>query len=308
MDTTHGTAGGPPWRIDPYAPAEMAARVETAGVHEAQLDTVTTLALSVLGGAFLALGAAFTTATIAASGLDYSLSRFLGGIAFSLGLVLVVVGGGELFTSNNLIAMAWASRRVRTTQLLRNWGLVYIGNLVGVVATALLLHVSGKARFADHAIGVQAIETAVFKVGRGFGEDVALGVIGNGLVCLAVWLCFSARSTVDKVMCIGLTMTALVTLNVDHVVANIFYLTAGLLAASDPAVVASTGMTSGQLAELTPTAAVGNLVPVTIGNVIGGGLLVAVVYWFVYLRGDPPAPAPGMPPRAARLRPPPSSG
>jgi formate transporter len=294
MDTARHPLAKGPWRIDPYGPAEMASRVETAGVHEARLDVTTTLALSVLGGAFLALGAAFTTATMAASGLDYSLSRFMGGIAFSLGLVLVVVGGGELFTSNNLIAMAWASRKVRTRQLLRNWGLVYVGNLVGVVSTAVLLHVSGKARFADHAIGVQALETAAFKVGRDFGQDVALGVIGNALVCLAVWLCFSARSTVDKVLCIGLTMSALVTLNVDHVVANMFYLTAGLLVAMDPEVVASSGMSSAQLAELTPRGALGNLVPVTIGNVIGGGVLVAVVYWFVYLRGTPPAPE--MPP------------
>jgi formate/nitrite transporter FocA (FNT family) len=152
----------------------------------------------------------------------------------------------------------------------------------------VILHVSGKARFADHAIGIQAIETAAFKVGRPFEQDVALGIIGNALVCLAVWLCFSARSTVDKVVCIVLAMTALVTLNVDHVVANMYYLTAGLLAATDPEIIAGAGLTDGDLAELGPLGVVGNLVPVTLGNIIGGSVLVASVYWFVYLRGDAP--------------------
>jgi formate transporter len=291
MDTAHHSPGGVPWRIDPYAPAEMAARVQTAGVHEARLDAVTTVALAVIGGAFIAIGAAFATATIAASGLGYSAGRFLGGMAFSLGLVLVVVGGGELFTSNNLIAMAWASGKVRTRQLLRNWGLVYLGNLVGVTSTALLVYVAGIARFGDGAVATGILDTAVGKVGRPFVQNVALGILGNAIVCLAVWLCFSARSTVDKVLCVGLAMIALVTLNVDHVVANMYYLTAGLLAVADPGLVAASGRSASELAQLTPLGAVGNLLPVTIGNVIGGGVLVAVVYWFVYLRGEGPAGA-----------------
>jgi formate transporter len=283
METGSTGAARDPWSIDPYGPAEMARRVETAGVREAHLSATATLVLAVIGGAFIALGSAFSTATLAGTGGTPGLSRLLAGVAFSLGLVLVIVGGGTLFTSNNLLTMGWASGRVRTWRILRNWVLVYVGNLVGVVATAMLVHVSGVGRFGRHAVGVQALETAVSKVGRAFTQNVALGVLGNALVCLAVWLCFSARSTIDKVVCIALAMAALVTLNVDHVVANAYYLTAGLLAGTDPGIVAAASLPASELAGLSVEGVVGNLVPVTLGNIFGGGLLVAAVYWFVYL-------------------------
>jgi formate transporter len=282
VETGNTGAAREPGSIDPYAPAEMARRVATAGVHEARLGTLPTLTLAVIGGAFIALGSAFSTATLASTGAVGG-ARLLAGVAFGLGLVLVIVGGGSLFTSNNLLTMAWASGEVRTRKVLRNWGLVLLGNLVGVVATAVIVHVAGVPRFAGGAVGAQALQTAALKVGRAFEQDVALGILGNALVCLAVWLCFSARSTIDKVACIVLAMAALVTLNVDHVVANAYYLTAGLLAATDGAVVSASGLTAGELARLDLVGAAGNLVPVMLGNLIGGGLLVAAVYSFVYL-------------------------
>ena len=272
------------WAIDAYAPDEMARRVETVGVAKASQDKVTTFALAVVAGAFVALGAAFSTVAMADTGAAYSVTRLLGGLAFSLALVLVVIAGAELFTSNNLIVMAWASRKVPLGGLLANWGIVYVGNVVGVLATAALLLATRHASFGEHAIAAQHIVTAATKVSRSFPEAVAVGVLGNALVCLAVWLGFSARSTVDKIVAVVPPVTALVAFEFDHIVANTYYLTAGLfLVYADPGAVAASGQ--GALAEtVTITAALANILPVTLGNLMGGGVLVALVYWFVYLR------------------------
>ena len=272
------------WSIDAYAPDEMARRVETVGLAKAHQDTLVTFALAVVAGAFVALGSAFSTVAMADTGLAYSLTRLLGGMAFSLGLVLVVVAGAELFTSNNLLVMAWASRKIPLRRVLRNWGIVYVGNFVGVAITAVLLFATGHGAFGDHAVAAQAVATAATKVSRTFPEAVAVGILGNALVCLAVWIAFSARSTVDKIAAIMLPMTALIAFEFDHVVANMHYLATGLLLVHGaPEVIEASGRSSAA-ATITPAAALANLPPVTLGNLIGGGLLVAAVYWFVYLR------------------------
>jgi len=269
---------------DAYGPAQMARRVQDVGVAKSQLDFWSTFALAVLAGAFIALGAAFATMAMTDSGLGYGPTRVLGGLVFSLGLILVIVAGAELFTGNNLIVMAWAGRKVTTGRLLRNWAIVYLGNLVGAVATALLIYLSGQYGLNNYAVGELALRIAHSKTELGLIHAVSLGILCNALVCLAVWLCFSARTTTDKILSIIFPITAFVAAGFEHSVANMYFIPLGMLIKSDAGALISMGLDSESLAGLDLMGFLGNLAPVTLGNIIGGGVLVALVYWFIYLR------------------------
>ncbi|MBU4577002.1 MAG: formate/nitrite transporter family protein, partial [Proteobacteria bacterium] len=189
----------------------MAIKAEEVGVAKAALGWRSTLALAFLAGAFIALGGIFSATVMAgAGGASWGLVRLAGGVAFSLGLILVVVAGAELFTGNNLIVMAWASRRVTTARLLRNWGLVYAGNFIGALATAFLVWFSEQYLLGSGAVGRVLLEGARLKCSHGFLQALALGALCNVLVCLAVWLCFSARTTTDKILCVIFPIAAFV--------------------------------------------------------------------------------------------------
>mgnify|MGYP002640421761 CR=1 FL=1 len=272
-------------RIDALLPAEMARRAEYIGVRKTEVSDMRTFALALLAGAFIAMGAIFATtiATGAVGVLTYGVTKLLVGFVFCLGLILVVIGGAELFTGNNLIVMAWASGKVSTGALLRNWGIVYLGNFVGAVGTALLMFFTRQYAFADGNVGVTVLTIANSKVELGFGQAIALGILCNALVCLAVWLTFSARSTVDKIAAIIFPITAFVAAGFEHCVANMYFVPMGLFIKSfDPAFYNSAGLI---LPELTWKAfLLNNLLPVTIGNIIGGSLFVAGIYWVIFLR------------------------
>ncbi len=286
-------------RIDALLPQEMAARAETLGVRKAELPFFKMFMLAVLAGAFIALGAVFST-TVASGGLSltgpdgaastgslpYGLTRLWTGLAFCVGLILVVVGGAELFTGNNLIVMAWANRKVSGRALLRNWGIVYLGNFVGALGTVALMFFSKQYTFGGSAVGVAALKTAVTKVDYSFVQAVALGILCNGLVCLAVWLTYSARSTSDKILAILFPITAFVAAGFEHSVANMYFIPYALAIKNfDPQFTASVAEKVPHLETLTWQAfLVNNLLPVTIGNIIGGALLVAAIYWAIYLR------------------------
>ena len=272
--------------FDALPPPEMATKAEQVGVAKAGLDAATTFALAVLAGAFIAVGAAFATNTLAGSSdLPYGVARLLGGLTFSLGLILVVVAGAELFTGNNLIVMAWASGRVSTLRLLRNWAIVYAGNFVGAVATAGLLYLGKQYEFGKGAVGETALSIAATKTGYGFGQAIALGMLCNALVCIAVWLCYSARTVADKILAIVPPIAAFVAAGFEHSVANMFFVPFALLVKGDASFVAA--HKAPDLADVTwGHFLVANLLPVTIGNVIGGALMVGAVYWFVYLRNS----------------------
>ena len=283
MDSSH---------FDALLPAEMAMRAETIGVAKAKLNAVSTVALAVLAGAFIALGAGF--ATVVASGaagvLPTGVTRVLSGLVFSLGLILVVVGGAELFTGNNLIIMAWASRKLSHAALLRNWTLVYIGNFIGAIGTVVLVFLSGQYMFDGGAIGAAALATARHKVGLGFLQAVVLGILANGLVCLAVWLSFSARTTTDRILAVIFPITAFVAAGFEHSIANMYFVPLGILIRTRaPASFWSAidGAPAQYQAVSWPNFLVDNLLPVTIGNIIGGVVLVGATYWFVYLRARP---------------------
>lgn len=265
-----------PTGIDAYAPAEIALRVETAGVAKARQSPLQTLVLGVLAGVFIAFGALLFLLVMTGaghdSGLGFGPARWLGGVAFSLGLILVVVGGAELFTGNNLLVMAWAARRVGGAALLRNWVLVWLANLAGALAMVALTALAGTLSLNDGGLARTAAAAAEAKLALGFLEAFVRGVLCNALVCLAVWLCFSARDVAGKILAIVWPISAFVALGFEHSVANMYLIPLGLLA----------GGTLGPatLAE----ALLGNLLPVTLGNLVGGAGGVAAVYWAVYLR------------------------
>ena len=277
------------YQIDALLPPEMAAKAQNIGAHKAALGFYTMFALAVLAGAFIALGAAFSTTAIAgASGvLPYGVTRVLFGLVFCLGLILVVVGGAELFTGNNLIVMAWASGHVSTVGLLRNWGIVYLGNFVGALATAAIIFLGRQYTFGAGSVGLTALNIAKTKVELDFVQAVALGMLCNALVCLAIWLCYSARSTVDKILSILFPITAFVAAGFEHSIANMYFVPMGLLIKDFAPASFWTAIqkTPADFAGLTwGSFLLKNLLPVTIGNIIGGALMVGVVYWFVYLR------------------------
>jgi formate/nitrite transporter len=266
----------------------MAARVEAGGVAKANLDVATILALAVLAGAFIALGANFATIVLTDTGLGYGLSRLAGGLVFSLGLILVLVGGAELFTGNILMVMAWASGKVSTLRLLRNWALVYAGNFIGALATAVGVYLSRQWAFNGYRVGATALDIAHTKVQYDFLAAFMLGVFCNALVCLAVWLSFSARTTTDKILAIIPPITAFVAVGFEHSIANMYFIPLGLWLRDNSRVLEMAGKAPEQFADLTWMEFFGsNLLPVTLGNLVGGGVLVAAVYWFVYLRRRP---------------------
>jgi formate transporter len=271
-------------RIDALLPPEMAIRAEYIGVSKAEAPALRTFVLAVLAGAFIALGAIFaTTVSAGTNSLPYGVAKLLVGLVFCLGLILVVIGGAELFTGNNLIVMAWASRKVSTRSLLRNWIIVYAGNFVGSVGTAVMLILSKQYTFGGGAVGASALAIANGKVHLEWLQALALGMLCNILVCLAVWLTFSARSTIDKIAAIIFPIAAFVAAGFEHSVANMYFVPTGLLIkAFDPAFALATGL---DLTSLTwGNFIVANLIPVTLGNIIGGSVFVAAVYWSVFLR------------------------
>jgi formate transporter len=259
------------------------------GTAKSRADAFGTLALALLAGAFIGLGAAFATTVGAgaAEALPFGVTRLLVGFVFSLGLVLVVVAGAELFTGNNLIVMAWAERRVSLRNLLRNWGLVYAGNLIGALATVALVFAARQYEFGGGAVGASALAMADAKVEIGFLQAVALGALCNALVCLAVWLSYSARSVTDKVVAVLFPITAFVAMGFEHSVANMYFLAMGVLLRDHGSTELwdQTGAAPGDFPDLSwSDALLANLLPVTIGNVIGGSVMVGLVYWAVYLR------------------------
>ena len=288
--------------FDAFIPPEMATKAEAVGVKKATMGWRNTFFLAVMAGAFIAFGAIFATTVITgASGqLTFGMTKLLGGLVFCLGLILVIVAGAELFTGNNLIVMAWADRHITTLQVLRNWSIVYVGNFVGSIAIAGLMFFTQQYTFGGGGIGLTALNIAEGKCSLGFTQAIALGIMCNVLVCLAVWLCFSARTTTDKILSIIFPITAFVAAGFEHSVANMYFIVMGLFIKMGASVSfwESIGKTAADYAGLTwGNFFLANLVPVTIGNVIGGSVMVGLVYWFIYIRKPKVPIFPATPPK-----------
>jgi len=272
-------------QIDALMPAEMAEKIENTGVKKVALDFWSMFILAILAGAFISMGAEFCTLVMTKSGLGYGVNRLLGGLVFSLGLILVVIAGAELFTGNNLIVLAWVSGKVSLGQLMRNWLIVYTGNLAGSLLTVMIMYLTRQWSFEGYSVGVTALNIANAKVNLLFAEALARGIMCNALVCLAVWLCLSARSVVDKIAAIVFPITAFVASGFEHSIANMYFIPLGILLKGEPEVLKAAGKTAADLVNLNwQRFFITNLLPVTIGNIFGGGFMVAAVYWFIYRR------------------------
>jgi len=287
--------------FDAIMPSAMAVRAEQSGVKRASTDPMTLLVLSVVAGAFISFGAIFATTVSAgtaavmssdgsmtfSAGLPYGIGRLLIGLVFSVGLIMVIIAGAELFTGNNIIVMAWASGKVKTRALLLNWVLSFSGNFVGAILTAGLMFYTTQYTFGGGAVGLTALNTANAKASLTFIPALTLGIMCNALVCLAVWMCFSARTNIDRVVTAVPPIAAFAAIGFEHCIANVYFIPMGLFikAGAPDSFWKSIGKTAADFPELTwSNFFVDNLVPVTIGNIIGGSVMVAAVYWFVYLR------------------------
>jgi formate/nitrite transporter len=287
--------------LETVMPATMAVLAEQNGVKRAAMDPVTLLVLSVLAGAYIAFAAIFAKtvnagaiAVVSVDGsaalspsLPYGLSRLLMGLVFSVGILLVVIAGAELFTGNNMLVMAWANRKVSTSQLLLNWGIAFVGNAVGAFAAAVLMFLTTQYTFGGGSVGLSALSIASGKTSLAFIPALTLGIMCNALVCLAVWMCYGARTTVDRVVTLVPPITAFAASGFEHSIANIYFIPMGLLikAGAPDSFWQAIGKTPSDFSSVTwENFLVWNLFPVTVGNIIGGSVFVAAVYWFVYLR------------------------
>lgn len=273
--------------LDLLLPLEMAQKAEDVGVSKAKMSFSKTIMLAILAGVFIACGAIFSTVATAGNGLPYGVSRVLGGLVFSLGLIMTILGGAELFTGNNLIVMAWANKRISTFLVLRNWLLVFVGNWIGASFIVILILFSGHFMAGNGAVGLNIMNIAKAKCELHFWNAMALGVLCNILVCLAVWLSYSATDVTSKILSILFPISAFVAAGFEHSIANMYLIPLGLILKnySDPVFWDTIQSKPTHYESITVyNYLVGNLLPVTIGNLIGGALLVGMVYWFVFLR------------------------
>lgn len=277
--------------IDALLPQDIARKAEEVGARKVRQDAVTLLALSILAGAFIGLGSMFATTVLAgtAGSIPFGIARLAAGVVFSLGLILVVVGGAELFTGNTLMVMAWAAGKIRLSEMLRAWTIVYIGNFAGAFGIALLVLLSGQCLSGDGEVAKVAMRLAADKAALPFDRALFLGILCNLLVCLAVWLSLGARSTTDKIAAVLFPISAFVAAGFEHSVANMYIIPLGILmkAWTGDVMWSQIAASPADFNALTWSAFLGNLIPVTIGNIVGGGLLVGGTYWFIYLRNRP---------------------
>ncbi len=283
-----------PNSVDALLPPQIAAKAEDIGVAKGNMPALPLFVLAVLAGAFIGLGAMFSTISITgsagvngANALPWGVMRVIAGVTFSLGLILVVVAGAELFTGNNLLMMAAVSGKLSPAKLLRNWAIVYAGNFVGSILTALVMYLTHQHEMADGAVGLATLKLANAKCGLTWGEAMSRGVYCNALVCLAVWLCMSCRGTGEKIVAILFPITAFVAAGFEHCVANMYIIPLALFIEADaPASFWHATQTNPYaFTHLTWAAFLfANLIPVTLGNILGGGVLVAGTYWVVYRR------------------------
>lgn len=253
---------------DAYKPAQIAALIEAVGVAKARLPLGQMLTLAVLAGAFIGFGAAAYLMVMTGADPTFGPAKLLGGMVFSLGLILCVVGGAELFTGNALMVMAAVDRKITVAELFRNWSVVYLGNLIGALGLVAAFWFTGLLA-PDVPFGATAIRVATAKTSLSPLEMLSKGALCNALVCLAVWLTFSARDTTGKILAILWPISTFVLLGLEHSIANMYLIPLGILAGADVGL----------------GAAFGNLFWVTFGNIIGGAGGVALAYRYAYLGG-----------------------
>jgi formate/nitrite transporter len=274
----------PIFNLNAYSPAEIKEAIEKVGVKKTRLPFPASFMLAIVAGGSIGLGALYYTIVASDAALSFAVTRVLGGLAFSLGLALVLVGGAELFTGNNLIVMAWASGKVSTREMLRNWVIVYIGNLVGALGLVVLVFFSHHLDMNGGRIGLSVLNTAVAKIQPDSMTLFIKGILCNLLVCLAVWLAYAGRSVTDKIVALILPISAFIAAGFEHCVANMYFLPLAWLMIQTGNVPANFDASA-----VTISGIVHNLVPVTLGNIVGGAGLVGAAYWAIYRAAFGPA-------------------
>ncbi len=270
-----------------FTPPQIAEKLGDVCQGKCRMSMKKFFALAILAGAFIAFGAQLFIVVGSDATLGFGFTRFIGGAVFSVGLMLVVVAGAELFTGDNLIVIAALQKKVRWSELLKAWVAVYIGNLIGSLLIALLLYWSGLWSMNGNLVGAAALKIAGTKVGLTFVQGLVRGILCNWLVCLAVWMATASKDIIGKLFAVFFPIMAFVASGFEHSVANMFFIPYGILLKSVPTVVEATGKTLADYAGLNwMTLWTKNLIPVTIGNIIGGAFFVGFIYWFVYLKMD----------------------
>lgn len=260
--------------FDAFSPQEIARKAEEVGVTKARLPLLSMFMLSVLAGAFIGLGALYYVVVRSDVSLNAAIRQLLGGMSFAMGLILVIVAGAELFTGNNLLVIAWADRRITTYELLHSWVIVCAGNFVGALGLAVLVFLARHADINDGAIGREYVRIAAQKVALPFWTAFFRGVLCNALVCLAVWMAMAGRSVVDKVVAVVIPVSAFVAAGFEHSVANMYLIPMAMMLQET--------VTSGHPALITWRSYLHNLIPVLLGNLAGGSVLVGLVYHLIY--------------------------
>ncbi len=267
----------PIFNLNAYSPAEIKEATEKVGVKKANLPALASFMLAIVGGGGIGLGALYYTVVASDADLSFATIRVVGGMVFSLGLAIVLVGGAELFTGNNLIVMAWASGKVSTREMLRNWVIVYFGNLVGALGLVGLVFFSHHLDMNGGRIGLSILNTAVAKIQPDVVTLFFKGILCNVLVCLAVWLAYAGRSVTDKIIGALLPVSAFIAAGFEHCVANMYFLPLAWL-------LTQTGHAPANFdaSLITISGIIHNLIPVTLGNIVGGAGLVGAFYWAIY--------------------------
>jgi len=267
----------PIFNLQAYSPAEIEEAVEKVGVKKANLPFLASFMLAIVAGGGVGFGALYYTIVASDPTLGFAAVRVVGGLVFTLGLVLVLVGGAELFTGNNLIVMAWASGKVSTRTMLRNWTIVYLGNFVGALGLIVLVFYSHHLDMNDGRIGMSVLSTAAGKIRPDMLTLFCKGILCNVLVCAAVWLAYAGRSVTDKILAVMLPVSAFIAAGFEHCVANMYFLPLAWL-------LVQTGHAPANFdaSLITPAGILHNLVPVTLGNIVGGAGFVGAIYWAIY--------------------------
>jgi formate/nitrite transporter len=266
--------------FDAFTPKEIAQKVEQNGVIKARLPFLPMAMLGVVAGGFIGLGAMYFTLIISDPQLGFAAGRVLGGVTFTLGLILVVVAGAELFTGNNFLVMAWADGKITTAEVVRNWVVVYVANAFGAIGLAVVIFLSHYPDLNDGSVGRTAIRLAAYKAGLPFWTAFFKGVLCNMLVCLGVWMGMAGRSVTDKILAMIFPISAFVACGYEHCIANLYIIPLGILLANANPAPAGIDVSSLGLGGL-----LDNLLPVTLGNIVGGSVLVALVYYSIYRKG-----------------------
>ncbi len=279
----------PVLEVDAYAPAKMADRVGMVGVSKSKLSTLTLLALSILAGVFIALGAQLWMLVVHTATSNYGLNQLVGGVAFTLALVLIVIAGAELFTGNCLIAMSFMARKITGRDLARNLIIAFIGNFIGALTLVLWIYNSGQWMANNYLLGAKIVLTANDKVNIPFGAAFTRGVLCNTLVCLGIWLCYSGRSNLDKMLALLWPISCLIACGFEHCVVNMWLIPMALVLKGNSSVVAAAEKVTGGKLDISNLTffkgfLIDNMVPVVLGNLFGGVVLIAGVYWYIYLR------------------------